>query len=159
MIHACRFQAGKLFYINRYTKTPQFEQENKLGRQYEIRLGELNCFSGLLKSALLDTMKLTGFLPPDIKYQKFTANTAITHHSKKTYALCEPDLPFTVQIETLDKQADFDITSVGFDDFDGQLKHNASAHSKVNRKTGELFVFGADQMRPICSYTLFNKDR
>jgi carotenoid cleavage dioxygenase-like enzyme len=134
--------------------------ENKLGRQYEIRLGELNCASGLFKSSLLDIMKMTGFLPSDNEFQKYTANTAITHHAKKTYALCEPDLPFNVQIETQpDDSLNFDIKSIGFDDFNGQLKHNASAHSKINKKTGELFVFGADMKRPICSYTLINKER
>ena len=37
---------------------------------------------------------------------------------------------------------DFDIKSIGFFDFGGQLKHNCSAHPKVDRKTGELLIFG-----------------
>jgi len=104
-------------------------------------------------------MKWVGYLPGEEEFKKYTANTAVTHHSKKTYALVEPDLPFQIQIETQTKGPSFDIKSIGYDDFDGQLKHNASAHSKINKKTGELFVFGTDMDRPICNYSLINRER
>jgi carotenoid cleavage dioxygenase-like enzyme len=58
------------------------------------------------------------------------ANTAFVHHSKKTYALVESDLPFNIRIDRNEKN--FDIKSIGHDDFNGQLKHNVSAHPKVD---------------------------
>lgn len=78
------------------------------------------------------------------------------HHSKKTFALHEADLPFNIQVET---KANLDIKSIDYDDFEGQLKHNASAHSKINKKTGELFVFGTGLEKAVCNYSLINKDR
>lgn len=69
------------------------------------------------------------------------ANTALTHHSRRTYALLESDLPFNVQIE---KTGKFDLKSQGHDDFDGQLDHQVSAHPKIDAKTGQFFAFGYD---------------
>jgi len=71
----------------------------------------------------------------------------------------ESDLPFNIKVDRNEKQ--FDITSIGFDDFDGQLTHNVSAHPKVDRKTGELlcFGYGLDDGKGVIHYSLFNKDR
>ena len=51
-----------------------------------------------------------------------------------------------------------DILSVGYDDFNGQLKHNVSAHPKVDRKTGEMLTFGYNFEKPLIHYSLINKD-
>lgn len=92
-----------------------------------------------------------------------TANTAFAHHQKKTYALFESDLPFHIKVDRSEEL--FDIKSIGFDDFDGQLTHNVSAHPKVDRKTGELLCFGYDASgsrsdgKGQVFYSLFNKER
>jgi carotenoid cleavage dioxygenase-like enzyme len=39
------------------------------------------------------------------------------------------------------------------------LKHNVSAHPKVDKKTGELLCFGYDMQAGAIHYSLFNKDR
>lgn len=53
-------------------------------------------------------------------------NTALINHQKQTYALAESDLPFKIKINRNDKE--FDIQSIGHDDFGGQLTHQVSAH-------------------------------
>lgn len=85
------------------------------------------------------------------------ANTAFTHHVKKTYALVESDYPFNIRIDRNEK--DFDIKSIGHDDFDGELKHNVSAHPKVDRKTGEMMAFGYDVINSCVHYSVINKLR
>lgn len=84
-------------------------------------------------------------------------NTAFAHHQSHTYALVESNLPFRIKIDQTEKN--FDIKSVGNDDFDGDLKHNVSAHPKVNANTGEFSCFGYDMEKPLIHYTLFDKNR
>lgn len=91
------------------------------------------------------------------KYKNGTANTAFAQHGKKTYALVEADYPFNIKID--ESKKNFDILSVGHDDFDGQLKHNVSAHPKVDRKTGHMMAFGYNLETGVIHYSLFNKDR
>jgi len=66
---------------------------------------------------LLDHEKNIGYLPKHPKYKSFSANTAITTHSKHTWALVEADMPFEVRVDKNAKE--FDIKSIGYDDFDG----------------------------------------
>ena len=51
---------------------------------------------------------------------------------------------------------EFDIKSIGYNDFNGDLTHNVSAHAKVNPKTGEFYAFGYSLSKPVVHYTLFN---
>ena len=55
--------------------------------------------------------------------------------------MVESNYPFSIKI---DGSEEFDIKSIGHERFRGQLKHNVSAHPKVNRRTGEFFAFGYD---------------
>ena len=86
-----------------------------------------------------------------------TANTSIIHHSRKTHALVEIDYPFHFAITSDPKY--FDIESFDHDTFGGQLKHNLSAHPKVNRKTGEFLAFGYDMFSPCVHFSLFNSSK
>ena len=69
----------------------------------------------------------------------------------------ESDYPFNIRIDRTEKE--FDIKSIGHDDFDGELKHNVSAHPKVDRKTGEMMAFGYDIENKCVHYSLINKLR
>lgn len=71
--------------------------------------------------------------------------------------MVESNLPFRIKVDH--KGNDFDIRSIGLDDFDGELVHNVSAHPKVNAKTGEFNCFGYDMEKPLVHYTLFDKNR
>jgi carotenoid cleavage dioxygenase-like enzyme len=52
-----------------------------------------------------------------------------------------------------------DIKTVGYDDFDGFLKHNMSAHPVIDRKTGHLMALGYDRFDAVIHYSLFDKNR
>ena len=65
--------------------------------------------------------------------------------------------PYQIGIEQTEK--DFDIKSLGFDTFDGDLTHACSGHSKVNAVTGEFYAFGYSMEEPVVHYTLFDKNR
>ena len=56
-------------------------------------------------------------------------------------------------------EKNFDILSIGHDDFNGELTHNVSAHPKVDRKTGEMLAFGYSGEEPVVHYSLINKER
>lgn len=71
--------------------------------------------------------------------------------------MVESNLPFEIKIDQTQK--DFDIKSVGLDNFNGELKHNVSAHPKVNAMTGEFNCFGYNMEKPYIHYTLFDKNR
>lgn len=66
-------------------------------------------------------------------------------------------MPFEVRVDKNEK--DFDIKSIGYDDFNGQLTHAVSAHPKVDRKTGHFMAFGYDRVVPVVHYSLFDKER
>ena len=92
------------------------------------------------------------------KFKDGPANTAFVTHAKKTYALSEQFLPFEIQIE---KDDNLNVNSLGYADFNGQLKHNVSAHPKVDKKTGELITFGYDFFGDnggYLKYSLFDKE-
>jgi 9-cis-epoxycarotenoid dioxygenase len=71
--------------------------------------------------------------------------------------MLEADFPFHIKVNKDEKN--FDIQSIGHDNFGGELTHNVSAHPKVNRKTGELYAFGYDVENALFHFTLFNKER
>ena len=56
-------------------------------------------------------------------------------------------------------EKNFDIKSIGYDDFEGQLNHNVSAHPKVDARTGDLFAFGYNFEKPILHFSVFDKNR
>lgn len=51
------------------------------------------------------------------------------------------------------------MTSLGHDDFDGQLNHPCSAHPKVDRANGEFFIFAYDVEAPVIHCSAFDKSR
>ena len=72
--------------------------------------------------------------------------------------MLEADYPFNIKVDKSMKK--FDIKSIGYDNFDGQLKHNVSAHPKVDRQTGELMAFGYGvEGKGVIHHSVFNKDR
>jgi carotenoid cleavage dioxygenase-like enzyme len=106
---------------------------------------------------LFDFEKHIGYLPDHHEFKRFNANTAITNHAKRTFALIEADFPYEIKVEKDAKE--FDIKSIGYDDFDGQLEHHVSAHPKVDRKTGHFMAFAYDRFIPFVNCSYFDKNR
>ena len=117
MIHSFRIKDGKIFYCNRYTQTPKLEIETQEGKAIFPRFGDITGTTGLMKVGLFALQQRIGyahFLP---QYKQGAANTAFCHHQQKTFALLEGDFPFHIMIDRSEKE--FDIKSIGFDDFGG----------------------------------------
>lgn len=112
--------------------------------------------AGLMKAGLMALKGKVGLVPEHDQLKGNTANTAFTHHQKKSFALNEVNLPFHIQFERDDQKVN--IKSVEHYDFDGQLKHQVSAHPKVDRRTGEFLAFAYDMSKAVIHYSLFNKD-
>ena len=144
MIHSFRIKDGKIFYCNRYTQTPKLEIETQEGKAIFPRFGDITGSTGLMKAGLFALQQRIGYAPFLPQYKQGAANTAFCHHQQKTYAMLEADFPFHIKIDRSEKE--FDIKSIGFDDFGGQLTHNVSAHPKVDARTGELCAFGYDML-------------
>jgi len=61
--------------------------------------------------------KRIGYIPKRHKFKSYQANTAIAHHSKRTFALVEVDFPLRIKVEK--KPEKFDVKRIGYEDFDG----------------------------------------
>lgn len=152
-----RIKEGKLYYCNRWIQCPRFQMEDAAGKAIVTRVGEMSFKAGLFKMILQQLEIVLGYCADMNRLTYSSPNTAFTHHETNTYALVESNYPYKIKVDQSEKS--FDIKSVGHETFDGQLKHNVSAHPKVNARTGELCCFGYDMETPYVHYTLFNKDR
>jgi len=96
MLHAVSITDQGLYFCNRYIKTNKYNAEKEAGRQLCIKLGELTgVFVMIMPLNML--MKAIGYTSDQVEELKGnTANTALTQHAKRTFALVEPDLPFEV---------------------------------------------------------------
>jgi len=77
------------------------------------------------------------------KRKNGASNTALIKHNDKILALEETCLPFEIKVVD-SPSGEFKIESVGYNDFDGSMKHACTAHPKNDVKTGELMTFGYD---------------
>lgn len=71
----------------------------------------------------------------------------------------EQNHPFQIEVDKNEQTSELDVKSLKFDDFDGQLKHNCSAHPKVDQRTGEFFAFGYNVKEPKVDYSVFDAKR
>jgi carotenoid cleavage dioxygenase-like enzyme len=71
-----------------------------------------------------------------------SANTNVTRHAGKIFALEEAHFPFEVTPE---------LATKGYSDFARKLTGPFTAHPKVCPVTGELFAFGYSTPRANCS--------
>ncbi|MGL4553642.1 MAG: carotenoid oxygenase family protein [Gemmataceae bacterium] len=131
MLHGVRLRDGKASYRNRYVRTEGFLEERAAGKAL---------YQGL--SGLPDFTKIAagkeGF--------KNAANTALVWHGGKLLALWEGGAPHEVKVPSLD--------TVGRFTFGGQLRHACTAHPKVDPRTGELFLFGYQPVKPYVRYSV-----
>lgn len=156
MLHGFMLQDGKLFYCNRYTQTKKYIKEKKAGKHLIPNLSDMT-ESGVFLLVIYGLKRKIGYETDLPKRESYTANTALAQHAQRTFALVEADLPFQVKIEG--QKDNLEIKSLGYDDFEGQLKHACSAHPKVDRKTKEFLVFSYDIERGLANYSLFDGKR
>eukprot|EP01112_Ceratiomyxa_fruticulosa_P010675 TRINITY_DN2834_c0_g1_i3.p1 TRINITY_DN2834_c0_g1~~TRINITY_DN2834_c0_g1_i3.p1 ORF type:complete len:523 (-),score=113.47 TRINITY_DN2834_c0_g1_i3:96-1664(-) len=131
MLHGVRIKDGSVSYVNRYVKTSRFEP-----LFFHAGVGELWGIFAILKVILTIFAEKFG-LHKDFKDQTGSANTALVFHAKKFFALVESHKPTLVKI-----LEDGELETIGVYSYNGNLKHNFTAHPKIDANTGEMMTFG-----------------
>ena len=129
MVHSITFKDGKAWYSNKWVRTRRFVVSQERGYDYG-EFGEMNQFC-------MDWMPHVSD-PKDLEARMGRANTAFLTHAQKTYCLDEQDKPYEIQVSFDPKK---NLTTVGRQTFDGQLQHPFSAHTRVDKSTGEAISF------------------
>jgi carotenoid cleavage dioxygenase-like enzyme len=113
-----RFHNGRVDYKSRYIKTPRFNAEREAGR----------ALFGGYRNPFTDDAAVEGMV-------RGIANTNVFFHGGKLYAAKEDSPPLILDPDTLETVGDYD--------FEGSLtSKTATAHPKVDPKTGEMVFFG-----------------
>lgn len=116
MMHGFHLENGKVNYRNRWVRTPRFNLEREHGRAL---------FGMMANPATSD--------PLAVGQDAGVANTAMIDHGGKLLALEEVHAPFEIN--------PLNLESVGYHDYDGELKGAMTAHPKIDPKTGEMLFF------------------
>jgi carotenoid cleavage dioxygenase len=139
--------AGSAVYSNKWIRTNRFERDAKLGPDgycgeigVQIMDGINRAFEQPSdKSAVANaTARKTD---PRDGSRLGKANTALVQHSGRFYALEEGDAPYQVQLP--------EMSTVGKHTFNGKLRHNFTAHPKVDPVTKEMIFFGYHSSEPL----------
>ena len=134
-IHALEFKDGNCSYRNRFVQTEKYLQEKENGRPLAhsmIMDGGINPLLKYTYHYLYERM-YRGLNGP-LKKGGGAANTNIIYHGGKFLALEEGHKPMEVTFP--------DLKTVGEFDFKGKLKHNFTAHPKIDPRNGEMIFFG-----------------
>lgn len=116
MIHAISLENGSARYYNRWIRTARFKLEKKYGRSLFA--------GGLTDKSLIEKVKNT---PNE------TANTNIVQYNRQLLALCEGDLPVSIQLSNL--------ATIGNFTYNGQIKRYLSAHPRYDYKMKTLYTY------------------
>lgn len=142
-LHVLRVKEnGELLYSNNFVPTPRYNIERKLDKEYFFRFGELKGIVGLIKTALLEPIRISKFGLDGLTVGKANTHTIMTKQNR-FYALHEGSLPFEVELSDDGYIAD----AVGYETFDNVLNYAVSAHPKVDFETGN-FLFHSYTMDP-----------
>src|SRR5215212_4790103 len=140
MLHGVHIREGRASYRNRYIRTPYWKAENAAGRA--------------LYGSFLDPPSVTALLRlgrnwlKRLPLMKNTANTALVYHDGRLLALWEGGEPHEIQVPGLDTVCPYT--------YSGGLKHQFTAHPKVDPATGEMLFFGYSPFKPSVQYSVVN---
>jgi carotenoid cleavage dioxygenase len=138
MLHGVRIKGGRASYRNRYIRTPYWKAENAAGRAlYGSFLDPPNV--AVLLRLIRNRLKR-------LPLMKNTANTALICHDGRLLALWEGGEPHEIQVPDLDTVCPYT--------FGGKLKHQFTAHPKVDPATGEMLFFGYSLFKPSVQYSV-----
>ncbi|MGV3569645.1 MAG: carotenoid oxygenase family protein [Ramlibacter sp.] len=133
MLHAVRFQAGRVRYRNKWVRTAGLQEEQAAGRAL---------WKGLKEPFRQDR--------PD-EPLKNTSNTDVKYHAGRLLTMWyRSGLPYAVDPDTLE--------TLGPADTDG-APARISAHSRPDEHTGELLWFDYDLKPPYMRYGVIGPDR
>ena len=133
MLHAVRFDHGKVTYRNRWVRTSALDEEQAAGR---------SLWKGLKEPFRADR--------PD-EPLKNTSNTDVKFHAGRLVTMWyRSGMPYAVDPSTLQ--------TLGTADYGGALTR-ISAHSRPDEHTGELLWFDYAQDQPLMRYGVIGPDR
>lgn len=133
MLHAVRFEGGRVTYRNRFIQTAGLLEEQQAGRAL---------WQGLKEPPRPDR--------PD-QPLKNTANTDVKYHAGRLIGMWyRSGMPYAVDPVTLE--------TLGTADFDGPATR-ISAHSRPDEHTGELLFFDYNVKAPYMVYGVVGPDR
>jgi len=133
MLHAVRFERGRVTYRNRWVQTRALIEEQAAGR---------TLWKGLKEPMRKDR--------PD-EPLKNTSNTDVKYHAGRLITMWyRAGMPYAVDPQTL--------ATLGPADFDGALSR-ISAHSRPDEHTGELLWFDYGTSEPYLHYGVIGPDR
>jgi carotenoid cleavage dioxygenase len=138
MLHGVRVHNGRASYRNRYIRTPYWEAERAAGRAL------YGSFLDPPDVALLLRLIRNSF--NRLPMLKNTANTALVCHGGRLLALWEGGEPHEIQVPELDTVSPFT--------YGGKLRHQFTAHPKVDPATGEMLFFGYSLFKPSVQYSV-----
>jgi len=123
LVHAFRFEDGRLFYRGRFVECPSYLVEQEEGR------------------ACMGFVNLNVPDPTDRVFLRQTHNTNVVFHGGKLMALVENAYPFEI-----DRR---DLGPIGVNDFQGKmLGMSTSAHPKIDGRTGQMVIHGYQPFEP-----------
>ncbi len=134
LIHAFRFDDGRVDYTGRFVENPTHLAEKRLGRVIG-GLGESNHEPDDLGEVVM----------------RQQPNTNVVYHGGKLLALVENAWPFEIDAR--------DLSPIGTNDFQGRmLGMSTTAHPKIDRKTGQMIIHGYQPFEPYAQYYELDAD-
>lgn len=144
MLHSVQIEDGFATYKNKWVRTEKFLVEEKEKRTITFGLNE--AFSPVPTILSLVDRYWYGI---EIKDQ-MPSNTSVVFHANKLLSLHEAQLPFEMDIETLNTKQKMD--------FQGKWTDAFTAHPKIDPDNGEMHFFSYDIMKSSVNYGVMDKD-
>jgi len=141
MIHSMHFKNGQANYTNKFVETDRYKQEMLAGGNIYMRLGELKGITGIIRVILFRLQRALGLVAP--KFRDGPANTNIIYHHNSILSLYESSLPFEVILSQ-----NGELSSIGWEEFNGEWEMPFTAHPKIDPVTKELVFFGYQLEKP-----------
>ena len=135
MVHAFRFEDGRVEHRNAFVRNATFAAEEKEGRY---------CMGGVGLPADPDVDE---FESPEIQ-GRVQHNTNVVHHGGRLLALVENAAPFQIDERSLDPIGPFDLEG-------RMLGYSTTAHPKIDGRNGDFVIHGYAPFEPYLQlYTL-----
>ena len=153
MIHGVRIRQSNstvdVNYVHHLIQTDRMIEESRLGHDVYFKIGwSLSTQFALIARTLCSIfITLIGYAKSLGSLRGGSANTSLEVFEGKLLATNESALPFQLLVEP-----DGWISSIGYQDFQGSLDHNMTAHPKV-MSDGEMRFIGKLTLFRGCFYT------
>lgn len=135
MTHTVRITSSGAQYNNRYTRTTRLNQERAAGWPLFSKTGDAMGAGYLVQMSLQWLKRKTGVI--NVSDGDGTGNTSLVYHARRLYALHEGDLPYALRV-----MCSGVIETLGRHTNSNGLQNRATAHPKIDHRTGEMLSFG-----------------